>query len=310
MPANAVKPGQEAAWEKAKEQAAAQGHKDDWAYTMAIFKKMVGKEAATGRVADRFLAAYEETGRDSTNGWEHGRVEPIQRTDGEGSQVPFARDNQGQPLDPPDLGTIEIPGYEWHDKSKAFHAIGGKTAASTLRSPSSPRDAEPLTGREEQEVWDAGYEAGSYFNPRAKTTPRTLDAESIFLWGLKDRRLPRGLNESHPQFWEYNWTFLEGLAAYATAYDLPVQGLPRGITAGQDKSASDRAASLQIELKWAADAVDRANELLREVADTLDARRHGEESISDVVGAAAEVSRTLRAEVSPQLAALARTLRH
>ena len=130
------------------------------------------------------------------------------------------------------------------------------------------------------------------------------------MWGLKDRRLPRGLNESHPQFWEYNWTFLEGLAAYATAYDLPVQGLPRGITAGQDKSASDRAASLQIELKWAADAVDRANELLREVADTLDARRHGEESISDVVGAAAEVSRTLRAEVSPQLAALARTLRH
>lgn len=205
MPSNVVKsPKDEKLWDRAKEQAEKQGHKENWAYVMAIYKNMNPdrfKEATTGRVADRFLAAYEETGRDPKEGWAHGRVEPIQRTDGEGSQVPFARDNQGQPLDPPDLGTIEIPGYEWHDKSKAFHSIG-------------------------------------------------------------------------------------------------------------DKTASDRTASLQIELKWAADAVDRANELLREVADTLDARRHGEESISDVVGAAAGVTRALRAVVSPQLTTLTRTLRH
>lgn len=204
MPSNVVKtPKDEKLWNRAKEQAAEQGHKENWAYVMAIYKNMNPDrfKEATDRVADRFLSSYEETGRDPVEGWAHGRVEPIQRTDGEGSQVPFARDNQGQPLEPPDLGTIEIPGYEWHDKSKAFHSIGGK-------------------------------------------------------------------------------------------------------------AASDRAASLQIELKWAADAVDRANELLREVADTLDARRHGEESISDVVGAAAGVTRTLRAEVSPQLAALSRALRH
>lgn len=164
---------------------------------MSEYEKYMGP---IRKVADRFLAAYDERGRDPVEGWSHGEVEPFQPTPGEGSQTPPARDNQGEPLEAPDLGAMEIPGYAWDDKSKAFHSIGGKTA-------------------------------------------------------------------------------------------------------------SDRIASLQIELRWAADAVDRANELLREVADTLDARRNGEESISDTVGAAAKVTHALRAEVSPQLATLTRMLR-
>ena len=55
MPANVVKPGQEKDWEKAKEQAEKQGQKENWAYVMSIFKKMVGKEAAASRVASRYL---------------------------------------------------------------------------------------------------------------------------------------------------------------------------------------------------------------------------------------------------------------
>jgi len=40
MPSNIVKPGQEAAWERAKKKAADQGHAKDWPYVVAIFKKM------------------------------------------------------------------------------------------------------------------------------------------------------------------------------------------------------------------------------------------------------------------------------
>lgn len=42
MPANAVGPGEEHLWRRAKAQAAAQGHKDDWGYIMTIFMRMKG----------------------------------------------------------------------------------------------------------------------------------------------------------------------------------------------------------------------------------------------------------------------------
>jgi hypothetical protein len=42
MPANIVKPGEEAAWERAKKKAAEQGHEKDWPYIVAIFQKMKG----------------------------------------------------------------------------------------------------------------------------------------------------------------------------------------------------------------------------------------------------------------------------
>ena len=164
------------------------------------------KGATISRVADQFLSAFEPGERTEEHkspgddGWVNGKIEPIQYTEGEGSQVPFARDNQGNPLPPPDLGIETIPGYEWHDKSKAFHSIESKTA-------------------------------------------------------------------------------------------------------------SDKTASLLIELKWAADAIDRANELLHDVANTLDAREHGQEAISDVVGAAAKVSQALRRTISRDLADAADSLR-
>jgi len=40
MPANVVKPGEEYLWRRAKAQAAAQGHRDDWPYIMTIFMRM------------------------------------------------------------------------------------------------------------------------------------------------------------------------------------------------------------------------------------------------------------------------------
>ena len=43
MPANAVKPGEEAIWERAKKQAAKQGQGKNYAYIMDIFQKMKGK---------------------------------------------------------------------------------------------------------------------------------------------------------------------------------------------------------------------------------------------------------------------------
>lgn len=174
---------------------------------------MAGNMKSIARVASRFLAAYDELGRTHEMGWQHGQVEPWQPSLGEGSQVPPARDNQGQEVKPPNLPKMDIPGY-------------GKYAASFLRSPSSPRDAEPLTSREETDIWDAGYEYANRYGRHAEV----LDVDTLFLKAIReDRRFPRGLNESHPQFWEYHCAFAEGVAAYAEGYHLIVEGLPRGI---------------------------------------------------------------------------------
>lgn len=84
------------------------------------------------RVAAKHLSrrAYDEVGR-SPYGYDPGHVEPFKPTEGEGSQVPFARDHQGKPVAPPDLGLLKIPGYEWHDTSKAFHQVVQKNASNT-----------------------------------------------------------------------------------------------------------------------------------------------------------------------------------
>jgi len=192
-------------WAKAKAFAEESGHKDDWPYITGIWKQMQG-EGASARVADRFLAAYEpghrkDDSRDpDTDGWVNGLVEDFTPTEGEGSQVPFPRDNQGHPLAPPDLGIENIPGYEWHDKSKAFHSI-------------------------------------------------------------------------------------------------------------MEKEASSRTASMEDELRWCANEIDRANDILRDVVLTLDGRRDGDESISDVYGAAAVVTRELSMNVSKSLAEAEKKLR-
>lgn len=127
-------------WDKAKERAQEQGKAENWAYVMGIYKRMnpdrFDKEASlVSRVAEAHLSrrGYDEKGRDPDEGWQHGQVEPFQPTDGEGSQTPPVRDNQGAPLAPPDLGRLDVPGYEWHDTSKAFHAMVEKVAGSARK---------------------------------------------------------------------------------------------------------------------------------------------------------------------------------
>ena len=88
------------------------------------------------------------------------------------------------------------------------------TAQRTLRSPSSPRGDIPLTVEQERDAWDAGYEARDRFGPRR-------DPEDAFLWALQhDRRLlaqdGRQITEDVASFWEYEFAFLEGFAAYGT----------------------------------------------------------------------------------------------
>lgn len=185
--------------------------------------------ASTGPSAERVAAlhvAYDEKGRDPEEGWQHGQVEPFQRTDGEGSQTPPAHDNQGKPLAVPDLGTLEIPGYEWHDKSKSFHQVVTKTARTYLRSPSSPKDAEPLTDREADAAWDAGYEAVT----RVAGDRTVVDADAVWIWvANRDRRIPRGMVEGHPQFWEWHWAVIEGAYAGAKDYHIVMTGVPAQI---------------------------------------------------------------------------------
>ncbi len=60
-------------------------------------------------------------------------------------------------------------------------------------------------------VWDAGYEAASYaYSKRMEK----VDAVELFI-DSKDKRLPAGMNENHPQFWEYLGTFVDGAKAFA-----------------------------------------------------------------------------------------------
>lgn len=75
------------------------------------------------RIASRYLArqAYDEKGRSPDVGWQHGIVEPFIGSSGEGSQVPPARDDQGAQAEVAEYGMMDIPGYEWHNRSEAFH---------------------------------------------------------------------------------------------------------------------------------------------------------------------------------------------
>lgn len=85
---------------------------------------------------------------------------------------------------------------------------------------SSPKGTEPFDPDADEQVWNAGYETASYADTRRIGRPVGLhglevDIVELFLLALeKDRRLPRGLNESHPQFWEYFGVFAEGVRDY------------------------------------------------------------------------------------------------
>ena len=84
--------------------------------------------------------------------------------------------------------------------------------AGTLRSPSSPKGDVPLTDRQDEAAWDAGYEAASYFGSHGKPIP---DSTSVFLWVLNnDRRVPK-VREGDPSFWEWVQAVAEGAQSYA-----------------------------------------------------------------------------------------------
>jgi hypothetical protein len=90
-------------------------------------------KTSASRVASRFLNSFESGERvidhkdPMEDGWVNGKVTPFQGTEGQGSLTPPTRDNQGVLTKPPELGEMEIPGYEWHDKSKSFHSIVDKS---------------------------------------------------------------------------------------------------------------------------------------------------------------------------------------
>lgn len=85
--------------------------------------------------------------------------------------------------------------------------------------PSSTRGTKSLNARTHANVWSAGYEAASQAATHAakRGGPRRVNGDDLFVLASgNDRRIPAGINENHPQFWEYVGTFIEGAKAYAS----------------------------------------------------------------------------------------------
>ena len=115
---------EEEKWQRAKEIAEEQGHKENWAYVMGIYKKMKPDykfKTAAQRVASRYLLSYEE-GYNAPWGYEPGLVQPQSAYHNEGSQMPPARDRDGKGIAIREYPRLEIPGYRYHDQSKEFHS--------------------------------------------------------------------------------------------------------------------------------------------------------------------------------------------
>ncbi len=108
---------------------------------------------------------------------------------------------------------------------RKYSALIDHLVASSLRSPSSPKGTPPLTSKEDQDAWDAGYEAASY---HATSGHPRLDVESLFVWASgRDSRIPRHINEENPKFWEYLHAFGEGVSSYAEGKGIQVTGVPK-----------------------------------------------------------------------------------
>ncbi len=98
-----------------------------------------------------------------------------------------------------------------------------RIAARVAVYPSSPKGTQPLDEKAEEDVWDAGYEAASWAMDKYQGTG--ISGEDLFLLALntiKDPRLPKGMNESHPQFWEYLGTFIDGAKSFGSSQGLNV----------------------------------------------------------------------------------------
>ncbi len=91
---------------------------EDWGQGSAFAEPAQGM---VSRVAARHLRAY-YPGQRSNTGYLPGNVRQEAPYRGVGSQMPEPRDRDGKIIKVPEYGMMEIPGYEWHDKSKEFHS--------------------------------------------------------------------------------------------------------------------------------------------------------------------------------------------
>ena len=304
MPTSLVKtPEDERLWQKAKDRAAEEGKSENYAYIMGIYKRMNPDRFDKGasRVAGAFLErqAYDEVGR-SPYGYDPGHVTPFEPTVGEGSQVPFARDHQGKPVPAPDLGTLEIPGYEWHDKSKAFHQVVMKNAK-----------GEPMklginiqSFKDRKAGWWGDFvalikEYWSFQEVTFKKGPGGFSFEvqqggtlRVEVRGPAERPTVRVLGKTEKKF-----------DSDTTLWDILmwIDGVSRNGFTASTKVASGTT------LGEVAEEITRANGVLRDAADMLDARAGGP-SLADTYREAAEVSRALRTTTGRELAGLATKL--
>jgi len=92
--------------------------------------------------------------------------------------------------------------------------IDYKLVPNMLRSRSTPHGAAPLTEKQDEDAYAAGYDAASLFSSSRVPT----DLDDIFLFTLlHDQRVPN-VNEEDPQFWEWRFMVREGAGDYLEAY--------------------------------------------------------------------------------------------
>jgi hypothetical protein len=113
-----------------------------------------------------------------------------------------------------------------------------------LRSRASHRDAIPLTGEQYNGAWHAGYEGASYLH--SKGLP--LERDDVLLWVTRnDRRVPTGIGEDDPSFWEWLQATEDGASAFRSAVSEPEQA------SGRDLSPSEIADWLDVTPEHAAE---------------------------------------------------------
>jgi hypothetical protein len=81
--------------------------------------------------------------------------------------------------------------------------------------PSSTVGTVPLTEKQYSDVWDAGYEAASWYSFTYHRP--SYGGEDLFLQytdKFNDARIPKNMNESTPQFFEYIGMFSDAVAAF------------------------------------------------------------------------------------------------
>lgn len=88
---------------------------------MEAFPMAETSRGMVSRVASRHLRAF-DPGHRSDKGFTPGSVQQQAPYRGVGSQVPEPRDRDGRVIEVPQYRMMEIPGYEWHDKSTKFHS--------------------------------------------------------------------------------------------------------------------------------------------------------------------------------------------